>query len=113
VSMICEDRLTTGRERRRQVRNAINLDGRVSVSGRSVSCKIHNISKGGALIDAIAAFRIDDKINFEIPEYGALTARVVGVTSTSIAMTFEDHDEASLDTFISARLEMLKASMTV
>ncbi len=97
-------------EQRRHRRHEIPLQGTVGSAGTVVPCRVHNISAGGALIEAGADLRIGDQTVVRIPDFGTLVGRVVRVSSTTAGIAFEGEAEAATDAFIVEWLNLENAT---
>ncbi len=86
-------------DQRRHPRNEIPLQASLQAGGVIVSCRVHNISASGALVEAHAHLRIGDRTKLKVLDFGTLAGRVVRVSSTTVGIVFEDGEEA-VDAFI-------------
>jgi PilZ domain len=82
-------------ERRHAERIAVNLAGHVRIGGRRIAAKIVNISRTGALVEIEARVSVREAVTIEFPDRPEVRGRVVRVTSTYVAVTFEQPIELS------------------
>ena len=75
-------------ERRTEPRLQIEAMSEVMVNGRTVVCKIVNISSGGALIESRAIPSLGSNVRLRIPGIGPTPATVARATSTYYAVMF-------------------------
>jgi hypothetical protein len=75
-------------ERRRAERYIVNLPTDVMIKGRRVTCKLIDISEGGALIETTGPVTVGDKVSLDLPNVGPTIATVVRVSPSHIAMAF-------------------------
>ena len=75
-------------ERRSAPRRVVNLPTHVTVRGTRVSCKVIDVSQGGALVAGRAEVKYGSKVMLELPGIGSVTASVVRVTPTHFALAF-------------------------
>jgi hypothetical protein len=75
-------------ERRRAERYIVNLPTDVMIKGRRVTCKLIDISEGGALIETSGPVTVGDKVSLDLPNVGPTIATVVRVSPSHIAMAF-------------------------
>ncbi len=75
-------------DRRRAQRYIVNLPTDVLIRGARVTCRLVDISEGGALIETRGPVAIGDKVSLDLPKIGATIATVVRVSATHIAMAF-------------------------
>ncbi len=76
-------------ERRRHERRTVNKMTRVTLGGRSVPCRLMNISAGGALIAAELQAPVGTEVILDIPGGEPAPGKVVRVTSIYTALQFE------------------------
>ena len=97
-----DDSATGGRERRRHIRVRISVDARIEAPPRAPQrCEIYDMSLGGALMETSVALRLGQHVILHIEGFGAIESRVGRVTSTVLAIVFEDVDQAALGIFLS------------
>lgn len=77
-----------GRERRRHPRHVVDLPTRIVIDGRAVGCRLIDVSRGGALVEAPATVTVGDRVQLQIPGSGAVVATVVRTTPISFALAF-------------------------
>lgn len=75
-------------DRRRAERYIVNLPTDVMIKGRRVTCKLVDISEGGALIETMGPVTVGDKVSLDLPNVGPTIATVVRVSASHIAMAF-------------------------
>lgn len=75
-------------ERRSAERYIVNLPTDVMIKGRRVTCKLVDISEGGALIETTGPVTVGDKVSLDLPNVGPTIATVVRVSPSHIAMAF-------------------------
>ena len=75
-------------DRRRTERYIVNLPTDVMIKGRRVTCKLVDISEGGALIETAGPVTVGDKVSLDLPNVGPTIATVVRVSASHIAMAF-------------------------
>ncbi len=77
-----------GTERRHARRRKTNLKTTVKLKGSTLTCRMVNISTDGALITASFHPAVGAEVEIDLPGNGPVTATVVRVTSTYIALNF-------------------------
>ncbi|MBL8708237.1 MAG: PilZ domain-containing protein [Rhodospirillaceae bacterium] len=75
-------------ERRRAERYIVNLPTDVMIKGARVTCRLIDISEGGALIETSGPVTVGDKVSLDLPNVGPTIATVVRVSASHIAMAF-------------------------
>lgn len=95
---------SVGRDRRRHIRVQISVAAKLEIGARpAVDCQVYNMSVGGALIEEEQGARLGERIVLHIEGFGPVTGHVARVTSTVIALAFEERNSAALAEFIERR----------
>jgi hypothetical protein len=79
---------THGGERRRYPRHAVDLPTHIVIDGRTIGCRLIDVSRGGALVAAPATVTVGDRVMLQVPGSGDIVARVVRTTPISFALAF-------------------------
>lgn len=89
------------RDRRRYVRVRISLEVMVEMgSGPPQACQVFNMSVGGALMEHLAGARLGMPVMVHIDDFGLLRGHVARVSSTVMAVAFENHNAPALAAYI-------------
>ena len=75
-------------DRRRAQRYVVNLPTDVLIKGARVTCRLVDISEGGALVETSGPVAVGDKVSLDLPKVGPTIATVVRVSPSHIAMAF-------------------------
>jgi hypothetical protein len=78
----------SGSERRAYPRVVVDLPTHIVIRGRAIACRLIDVSRGGALVEAPATVSIGDKVMLQIPGSGDVVATVVRATPISFALAF-------------------------
>lgn len=89
------------RERRRYLRVQIALEVMIEMgSGPAQACQVFNMSAGGALVEHLAGARLGMPVMVHIDDFGVLRGHVARVSSTVMALAFENHNAPALAGYI-------------
>lgn len=89
------------RDRRRFIRVQISLEVMVEMgSGPAQACQVFNMSAGGALVEHLAGARLGMPVMVHIDDFGVLRGHVARVSSTVMAVAFENHNAPALAAYI-------------
>jgi len=79
---------TDGRERRRHQRYVVDLPTHVVIDGRTIGCRLIDVSRSGALVSGPASVTVGDRVMLQIPGRGDVVATVVRTTPINFALAF-------------------------
>lgn len=95
-----------GRERRRHMRVRLSVAATLEAPPRAPrACEIYDMSVGGALLHFSHGLGLGQKVILHVEDLGALAGHIARVSSTVVAIAFDDPDPAALARFIVARTE--------
>ncbi len=75
-------------DRRAHRRYAVDLPIDVTLNGQVVSCRLVDISAGGALVRTERRVEVGDKVAIDLPNEGTIIGTVVRLTPSHIAVSF-------------------------
>ncbi len=75
-------------ERRAHQRYVVDLPAQVVVDGRVIACRLVDLSRGGALVEAPVPVTVGDRVMLDLPDGGRAVATIVRTTPVSFAMAF-------------------------
>ncbi len=76
-------------DRRRQQRWKVFEFAAVTGAAGSAACVIDNLSVSGALVSADITLEADERVTFDLDEFGEIPARVVHIRGSLIGLAFE------------------------
>lgn len=77
-----------GSERRRHTRYVVDLPTHIVINGRAIACRLIDVSRGGALVEAPTPVTVGDRVLLQMPGKGDVVAMVVRATPISFALAF-------------------------
>ena len=77
-----------GSERRRHTRYVVDLPTHIVINGRAIGCRLIDVSRGGALVEAPTPVTVGDRVLLQMPGKGDVVATVVRTTPISFALAF-------------------------
>jgi len=80
--------VATGIERRAHKRYAVDLPIDIKLNGQNLSCRLVDISAGGALVRTDRRVEVGDKVAIDLPNEGTVIGTVVRLTPSHIALSF-------------------------
>ena len=83
-----EDSRLSGSERRRHTRYVVDLPTHIVINGRAIGCRLIDVSRGGALVEAPTPVTVGDRVLLQMPGEGDVVATVVRTTPISFALAF-------------------------
>ncbi len=76
------------RDRRAHHRYVVDLPTHIVVNGQAVACRLVDMSRGGALVEAPVPVTVGDRVLLDLPEQGHVIATIVRTTPVSFALAF-------------------------
>ncbi len=76
------------RERRAHQRYVVDLPTHVVVNGQAVTCRLVDMSRGGALVEAPVPVTVGDRVLLDLPDHGRVIATIVRTSPVSFALAF-------------------------
>ena len=76
------------RERRAHQRHVVDLPTHIVVNGQAVACRLVDMSRGGALVEAPVPVTVGDRVLLDLPDQGRVIATIVRTTPVSFALAF-------------------------
>lgn len=100
-----------GRERRQHARVGVSVRASLEVPPRApLVCEIYNMSVGGALMNCAQSVRLHQPVVLHVDDFGPISGHVARVSSTVIAISFDDCDESALADFLIRHQTGLRAA---
>lgn len=75
-------------DRRAAPRHSVDLPSRVRINGHVVDCRVVELSRYGARVQAPMLPQVDTHVALELPKTGSVVARVIRVTDNYFALAF-------------------------
>ena len=75
-------------DRRAAERHSVDLPSQVRINGHVVSCRVVELSRYGARVEAAMLPQVDTHVSLQLPHAGSVVARVIRVTETYFALAF-------------------------
>ena len=76
------------RERRAHQRHVVDLPTHIVVNGQGVACRLVDMSRGGALVEAPVPVTVGERVLLDLPDQGRVIATIVRTTPVSFALAF-------------------------
>lgn len=94
-----------GRERRRHIRVRISVDAMIEIGAFPAQpCQVYNMSVGGALLELVQGIRLGEPATLHLDGFGPVRGHIARVTSTVMALAFEECDTPALAAFLDRRM---------
>ncbi len=77
-----------GIERRAWRRRSVDLPSHIRVDGIKISCRLVDVSEGGARVAASPPLAVGAMVELDLPGTGTVAAKVIRVTATHLALAF-------------------------
>ncbi len=91
----------SGRERRQHARVRVSVHASLEVPPRApLVCEVYNMSVSGALLNCAQVVRLQQHVVLHIDDFGPISGHVARVSSTVIAIAFENCDDAAMADFL-------------
>ena len=75
-------------DRRAARRHPVDVPSRVRINGHVVTCRVVELSRYGARVEAPMLPQVNTHVALELPNMGPLVARVIRVTESYFALAF-------------------------
>src|SRR5689334_9428150 len=82
------DRRSSAKDRRAYPRFEVDLPAHLEINGKSVKCRLVDVSAGGALLRTARAVVVGDTVSVDLPHCGPTLGRVVRLTPSHVAVSF-------------------------
>ncbi|MCB9946382.1 MAG: PilZ domain-containing protein [Rhodospirillaceae bacterium] len=75
-------------DRRAAPRHSVDLPSRMRINGHVLDCRVIELSRHGARVEAPMLPQVDTHVALELPNSGTVVARVIRVTESYFALAF-------------------------